>query len=282
MSSVTGQAHGMGAAHSSARSAPVSAATTPGIASGRRRCRSSVMRAWAMRAAHQRQLQRAGDDEVVDEAGLAGEQRRVLLAHAVRVPMTAVAIDGGHRRSPPARAAGEHRLDDVVVAGAAAEVALEALAHLGLGRVRVLVEQRDRRHDHARRAEAALQAVVLLERLLHRVQLAVGGQALDGGDLGAVGLDGEHRARLHRLAVEQHGARAARRRVAADVGAGEPERRRGGSARAAGGARRRAVAPLPLTVMETCTLAPLVRRRAFGAIMSCTYTAQNTLAALFF
>ena len=64
---------------------------------------------------------------------------------------------------------------------------------------------------------------MLLEGLLHRVQLAVGGQALDGRDVGAVGLDGEHRARLHRLAVEEDGARPARRRVAADVGAGEAE-----------------------------------------------------------
>ena len=31
---------------------------------------------------------------------------------------------------------------------------------------------------------------------LHRVQLAVRGQTLDGGDLVAVGLDGEHRAGL--------------------------------------------------------------------------------------
>ena len=64
---------------------------------------------------------------------------------------------------------------------------------------------------------------MLLERLLHRVQLAVRGQALDGGDLVAVGLDGEHRARLHRLAVEVDRARAARGRVAADVRAGQPE-----------------------------------------------------------
>ena len=41
--------------------------------------------------------------------------------------------------------------------------------------------------------------------------------------VGAVGLDGEHRAALHRLAVDVDGARAARRRVAADVRAGEAE-----------------------------------------------------------
>ena len=118
---------------------------------------------------------------------------------------------------------GEHRLDDVVVAGAAAQVALQADAHLGLGGVGLLGEQAGRRHDHPRRAVAALQPVVLHERLLHRVQLAVGGEALDREDVGAVGLDGEHRAALHRLAVDVDGARAARRRVAADVRAGQLE-----------------------------------------------------------
>ena len=45
---------------------------------------------------------------------------------------------------------GQDRLDDVVVAGAAAEVALEALADLGLGRIGILLQQRHRRHHHAR------------------------------------------------------------------------------------------------------------------------------------
>ena len=134
---------------------------------------------------------------------------------------------------PPATAR-----DDVVVAGAAAEVALEPVADLLLGRVRVLLQQRDRRHDEARRAEAALQRVLLVERLLHRVQLAVRGEALDRRHLAAVGLHGEHRARLHRLAVEQHRARAAGGRVAADVRPLEPERARAGSTRAAAAARR--------------------------------------------
>ena len=48
-------------------------------------------------------------------------------------------------------------------------------------------------------------------------------QALDRGDLVTVGLDGEHRAALDRLAVEQDRAGAAVRRVAAGVGAGQVE-----------------------------------------------------------
>src|SRR3954447_8391811 len=50
------------------------------------------------------------------------------------------------------------RLDDVVVAGAAAEIALETLTDFLLRQaVRMLLHQVDGRHDHARRAEAALQ-----------------------------------------------------------------------------------------------------------------------------
>ena len=52
-------------------------------------------------------------------------------------------------------------------------------------------------------------------------RLGAGGHALDGGDGRAVGLDGQHRARLHGAAIDVDGARAALAGVAADVGAGE-------------------------------------------------------------
>ena len=69
--------------------------------------------------------------------------------------------------------------------------------------------------------------------------VAVLGEALDGRHLVPVGLDGEQRARLDRLAVEQHRAGAARRRVAADVRARSGRAARAGSRRAAGAARPR-------------------------------------------
>ena len=113
--------------------------------------------------------------------------------------------------------------EDALVAGAAAEVAGQRDADLVVGRVRVVAQERGRRHDEAGRAEPALQAVVVAERRLDRRQRAVGAaEALDGGDLGAVGLHGEHQARAHGLAVEQHGAGAADAVLAAEVGAGEP------------------------------------------------------------
>src|SRR6476646_7291140 len=80
-------------------------------------------------------------------------------------------------------------LDDVLVAGAAADIARNADADFFLRWRRVLLEQPLRAHDHAGRAEAALQAVHHAETFLQRRQRAVGiGDALDSGDLGALGL----------------------------------------------------------------------------------------------
>src|SRR5580700_11971844 len=66
----------------------------------------------------------------------------------------------------------QHRLDDVLVAGAAAEVAVEAGSHLGLVQPLAALDEIQRAHDHAGRAEAALKRVGLLERRLQRMQRA--------------------------------------------------------------------------------------------------------------
>src|SRR5215813_1135166 len=63
--------------------------------------------------------------------------------------------------------------DDVLVARAAAEVALERAPDLGLGRRRVVLEEAHGREHHPRGAVAALEGVLLVERLLDRVELAV-------------------------------------------------------------------------------------------------------------
>src|ERR1700760_331099 len=94
------------------------------------------------------------------------------------------------RRRGLARLAELDRLDDVVIAGAAADVAVERLADLLLARLRVVGEQLHRRHHHPGRAEAALQAVAFAKRRLHRMQLAVLGQALDRRDRAALDLRG--------------------------------------------------------------------------------------------
>src|SRR6188508_1956444 len=115
------------------------------------------------------------------------------------------------------------RLDDVHVARATTEVAADALADLRFVRVGVLGEEPGRLHDHPRRAEAALQAVLIPERLLERMKGRLAGHPLDGLELTAIGLDSEHRARLRARAVDVDGARAAVARVAPDVRPGQPE-----------------------------------------------------------
>src|SRR5208283_857722 len=93
----------------------------------------------------------------------------------------------GRRHGPHLSRPLGDRPDDVVVAGAAADVAFERVADRGLVEFRALaIDEVDGRHDHARRAEAALQAMIVLEGLLHRVQLAVRGKALDRRHLRAV------------------------------------------------------------------------------------------------
>src|SRR5258707_5473035 len=116
-----------------------------------------------------------------------------------------------------------HGLDDVHVARAAAQVPADGLADLLLARILVAYEERARGHQHARRAEAALQTVLLGEALLHRMELAALLQALDRGDLRAVGLHREHGAGFDRLAVEVHRAGAAVARIAADMRGRHPE-----------------------------------------------------------
>ena len=91
------------------------------------------------------------------------------------------------------------------------------LGHAGLD----LGEHADRRADLARRAVAALEAVVLDERRLQRVQVVRRAQPLDGDDLVALVHDRERQAGVDAPAVDQHRAGAALAVVAALLGAGE-------------------------------------------------------------
>src|SRR5438477_8741425 len=105
-----------------------------------------------------------------------------------------------------------------MITRAAAEVALELFPdRMFVEVVALAVNQVDGRHDHARRAESALQTVILAERLLHRVQWrTVGRETLDRGYAATVSHDCKHRAGLYRPAVHMNDAGAALRRVAAN------------------------------------------------------------------
>src|SRR5882724_2850892 len=92
------------------------------------------------------------------------------------------AVDAGHHRLPGCFRDG---VDDVRVTGAAAQVAAQSVGDLLAVRLAVVREQRNRRHDHAGRAETALETVTLPEALLHRMEVPVG-DAFDRRHLGAV------------------------------------------------------------------------------------------------
>src|SRR5215472_141693 len=86
--------------------------------------------------------------------------------------------------APPLRVLGR-RMDggaDALVGSAAADIGHRRV-DIGIGRFRLLLEQRSRRHDHAALAIAALRHVEVEPGLLHRMQLAVLRQSLDRGDL---------------------------------------------------------------------------------------------------
>src|SRR5215469_7989470 len=116
------------------------------------------------------------------------------------------------------------RVDDVLIASAPAEIALEPGTDAFLRRPRLAPEQFQRAHDHSRCAEPALQGVILAKRGLHRMLgITWLAQALDRIDRRSVRLNGQDRARLHSGAVEVHSARAALGRVATDMRTGDAE-----------------------------------------------------------
>src|SRR5262249_55240701 len=126
---------------------------------------------------------------------------------------------GGHCR----RASG-NRLDDVVIACAATDVALELFSNGRLVRLTASAYDIERHHHHAGRAVAALKRVMLPERRLHWMEWSPGwGQPLDGCDHRALTLQREHRARLHRQTVHMHDTGSALRGVATDVCARQAE-----------------------------------------------------------
>src|SRR3990172_1426291 len=118
---------------------------------------------------------------------------------------------------------GHDRLDDLVVAGAAAEIAHEPLLDLVLGGLWVLVEEGLGGDDLAGSADAALEAAVLDEGLLDRVEVILAADALDCREVGAVGLDGQRDAGGDDAAVHEDGAGAADADAAGLFGAGEAE-----------------------------------------------------------
>ena len=110
-------------------------------------------------------------------------------------------------RARPRRAL--DRVDDGLIAGAATVIAGEMLTDLLAVRRRRLPQQILRRHQHARRAKAALQRVAIAEGGLQIGDLAAVGQPFDRLDRCVVRLHRQHQAGTNDLAVHAHGAGAA-------------------------------------------------------------------------
>src|SRR5947207_15792097 len=105
----------------------------------------------------------------------------------------------------------------MLITGATAQISIQPMPNLFARRIWIAINNLGRSYDHPGRAIAALQSVMFPEPFLDRMQLPIRGQSFDSCDVRAVGLDREHRAGLHCLAVKQHGARAADRSLATDM-----------------------------------------------------------------
>ena len=113
-----------------------------------------------------------------------------------------------------------HRFHDVLVARATAQITGHPVPDFFFGRTRIFLQQPIRARDHAGRTKAALQAVFLHEAFLQRMQFAALRKTFDGQQFRAVGLYREHRAGLHRHAIDIDRAGAAVGRVATNVRSG--------------------------------------------------------------
>src|SRR5215470_6671671 len=114
-----------------------------------------------------------------------------------------------------------HRVDDGLIAGAAAVIAGEMRADLFAAWNAAAGQQLLRGQQHARRAIAALQGVARDERLLQVGDFVRISHAFDGVDVRAVALHRQHQAAAHHHAVDAHAAGAAYAVFAADMTAGE-------------------------------------------------------------
>src|ERR1700727_170260 len=91
-----------------------------------------------------------------------------------------------------------HGVRDRAVAGAPTEVPFERMREIGS----LLIVERRHSHDHAGRAEAALETLRIEKSLLHRMQVARLPESLDRRHRTARRAEGWDQAGVHRLAVQ--------------------------------------------------------------------------------
>src|SRR5260221_5790923 len=94
---------------------------------------------------------------------------------------------------------------DAAIPSTAAKVALQVKWKVLL----LLFREAGGRHDHARAAKAALEPLRIKKRLLHRMQITIAREALDGRYLAISGAKSRHQAAMHRFSVEPYSANPA-------------------------------------------------------------------------
>ena len=104
---------------------------------------------------------------------------------------------------------------DALVGATAADVAAHGLVDVGVGGLGLFREQRDRGHDLAGLAVAALGNIFLDPCFLHGVT-AIGGKAFDGSDLFAGYIGNRQHAGARHFAVDVHGTGSALHDAAAE------------------------------------------------------------------
>src|SRR2546425_13243601 len=102
-----------------------------------------------------------------------------------------------------------HRLENLHIAGTAAQITCQAGANVRLARVRILFQQIQCGQDHSRSADATLRAAAVDERLLYGMQLFFAGDTFDSLNLRAFNLSDWYQAAIHDLAVDEYRAGAA-------------------------------------------------------------------------
>lgn len=111
---------------------------------------------------------------------------------------------------------------DTLIGAAAANVTGHRRIDIGIARVRIVGEQRGRRHDLARLAIAALNDFEVEPGLLDLSANRGFADQLDGGQVLADCIGSRCDAGADCLTIEMHGAGAAQRDSAAEFGSGQP------------------------------------------------------------
>src|SRR6476620_2545462 len=110
-----------------------------------------------------------------------GDERKMCGNNSGTVPAQSSRMSARRR---PTRVSGRaaHRLDDVLIARAAAEIGRQNLENLLVRQFGIGLQRIDRKHQEAGCAKAALERMVSDECVLHRVQFIAVRETLDCSD----------------------------------------------------------------------------------------------------